>query len=85
MGAISRRDGSVRRGVRWACTLSAHACRARATGAGARIKIGMASITQRESSRWQAKVRRWLWTYNYERPNMALGGITPMQKLALAA
>lgn len=28
---------------------------------------------------------RWLWTYNYERPNMALGGITPKQKLALAA
>lgn len=28
---------------------------------------------------------RWLWTYNNERPNMALGGITPKQKLALAA
>lgn len=28
---------------------------------------------------------RWLWTYNHERPNMTLGGITPMQKLALAA
>ena len=28
---------------------------------------------------------RWLWTYNNERPNMGLGGITPMQKLALAA
>ena len=27
----------------------------------------------------------WLWTYNHERPNMALGGITPMQKLAIAA
>lgn len=27
----------------------------------------------------------WLWTYNHERPNMGLGGITPMQKLALAA
>ena len=27
---------------------------------------------------------RWLWTYNHERPNMALGGITPKQKLALA-
>lgn len=26
----------------------------------------------------------WLWTYNHERPNMALGGITPMQKLMLA-
>lgn len=28
---------------------------------------------------------KWLWTYNHERPNMALGGITPKQKLALAA
>lgn len=27
----------------------------------------------------------WLWTYNNERPNMAIGGITPIQKLALAA
>lgn len=27
---------------------------------------------------------RWLWTYNHERPNMALGGITPKQKLAKA-
>jgi len=28
---------------------------------------------------------RWMWTYNHERPNMALGGITPKQKLALVA
>ena len=28
---------------------------------------------------------RWLWTYNNERPNMAIGGITPKQKLAIAA
>jgi putative transposase len=28
---------------------------------------------------------RWLWTYNHERPNMALGGITPHQRLAMAA
>ena len=28
---------------------------------------------------------RWLWTCNPARPNMALGGITPKQKLALAA
>ena len=28
---------------------------------------------------------RWLWSYNNERPNMALGGITPKQKLAMAA
>jgi len=28
---------------------------------------------------------QWMWTYNHECPNMALGGITPKQKLALAA
>jgi len=28
---------------------------------------------------------RRLWIYNHERPNMALGGITPKQKLALVA
>jgi putative transposase len=33
----------------------------------------------------QDAATRWLWTYNNERPNMALGGFTPMQKLAMAA
>ncbi|MCC8501923.1 integrase core domain-containing protein, partial [Xanthomonas euvesicatoria pv. euvesicatoria] len=33
----------------------------------------------------QDRATRWLWTYNHERPNIALGGITAMQKLALAA
>ncbi len=28
---------------------------------------------------------KWLWTYNNERPNMGIGGITPAQKLKLAA
>lgn len=28
---------------------------------------------------------RWQWTYNHERPNMALGGFTPKQHLAKAA
>jgi putative transposase len=26
-----------------------------------------------------------MWTYNNERPNMAIGGITPKQKLEVAA
>ena len=30
-------------------------------------------------------VTNWIWNYNHERPNMALGGITPMQRLAMAA
>lgn len=33
----------------------------------------------------QDHATRWLWTYNNERPNMALGGITPTMKLGLAA
>lgn len=33
----------------------------------------------------QEYATRWLWTYNNERPNMALGGITPRQKIGLAA
>lgn len=31
----------------------------------------------------QDKATKWLWHYNNERPNMALGGITPIQKLNL--
>jgi len=33
----------------------------------------------------QEYATQWLWTYNNERPNMALGGITPQQKLAAVA
>lgn len=33
----------------------------------------------------QVFATRWMWTYNHERPNMALGGITPKQRLAMAA
>lgn len=33
----------------------------------------------------QGTATRWLWTYNHECPNMAHGGIAPMQKLMLAA
>ena len=29
----------------------------------------------------QLLATNWLWTYNNERPNMAIGGITPVQKL----
>lgn len=36
-------------------------------------------------ARAQETATKWLWSYNNERPNMALGGITPNQKLALAA
>lgn len=28
---------------------------------------------------------QWMYSYNHDRPNMALGGFTPMQHLAMAA
>ena len=33
----------------------------------------------------QETATEWLWRYNNERPNMAIGGITPIQKLEAAA
>ncbi|MBQ73672.1 MAG: hypothetical protein CMQ20_01465 [Gammaproteobacteria bacterium] len=33
----------------------------------------------------QLTATQWLWRYNNERPNMANGGITPIQKLEQAA
>ena len=30
-------------------------------------------------------VTKWMWSYNHDRPNMALGGFTPKQRLAMAA
>ncbi len=33
----------------------------------------------------QNSATKWLWTYNNDRPNMAIGGITPKQKLATMA
>ncbi|ACM01406.1 Integrase, catalytic region [Cereibacter sphaeroides KD131] len=27
----------------------------------------------------------WLWSYNNERPNMGIGGVTPVMKLKMAA
>ena len=33
----------------------------------------------------QEQATRWLWTYNNERPNMANGALTPVQRLALVA
>jgi putative transposase len=33
----------------------------------------------------QSFATEWMWTYNHGRPNMALGGITPRQRLAIAA
>jgi len=33
----------------------------------------------------QEQATKWLWTYNNDRPNMAIGRITPAMKLRMAA
>ncbi len=33
----------------------------------------------------QIYATQWMWKYNHDRPHMALGGITPKQRLAMAA
>ena len=33
----------------------------------------------------QSQATKWLWTYNNDRPNMGIGGITPAMKLNIAA
>ena len=33
----------------------------------------------------QDAATRWLWQYNHEHPDMGIGGVTPMQRLAFAA
>ena len=33
----------------------------------------------------QLYATQWMWKYNHDRPNMALGGLTPKQRLAMAA
>jgi putative transposase len=37
----------------------------------------------RDIEELQSRATQWLWTYNNERPNMGIGGITPIQKLKL--
>ena len=53
------------------------------------IRVRRAEWVIRSLARSIAEVQddatRWLWTYNHERPNTAIGGITPEQKLALVA
>jgi len=33
----------------------------------------------------QLYATQWMWKYNHDRPNMALSGLTPKQRLAMAA
>ena len=41
------------------------------------------SLNYRDIEELQNRATQWLWTYNHERPNMGIGGITPIQKRKL--
>ena len=41
------------------------------------------TLSYRDIEELQNRATQWLWTYNYERPNMGIGGITPIQKRKL--
>nr|WP_246727600.1 DUF6538 domain-containing protein [Agrobacterium sp. MA01] len=43
------------------------------------------SLQTRDPREAQEFATQWLWTYNNERPDMSIGGITPAQKLKMAA
>jgi len=43
-----------------------------------RRRAWLASYLFNDIQQSQDIATRWLWTYNHERANMALGGITPM-------
>jgi len=49
------------------------------------LRAWLASNLFNDIEQIQDIATRWLWTYNHERPNVAPGGITPMQKLGMAA
>lgn len=46
------------------------------------IRAAASSIRIEEAQHFAIQ---WLWTYNNDRPNMGIGGITPAQKLKMAA
>jgi hypothetical protein len=56
-----------------------------ATDRFCRLADGAAGWLIETISEAQNQAIQWLWTHNNERPNMAIGGITPAQKLKRAA
>jgi putative transposase len=46
-------------------------------------------VSEETGLRWveeaQEQATQWLWTYNNDRPNMGIGGITPAMKLKMVA
>jgi len=47
--------------------------------------LGECAIHLPASGKAQNQATEWLWTYNNERPNMGIGGMTPAMKLKTAA
>ena len=47
--------------------------------------LGCCSFAEQSIDEAQDHATQWLWTYNIDRPNMGIGGITPAQKLKIAA
>ena len=58
---------------------------ARYSNTGGRRHEWLGQYLFNDLAEMQDHATRWLWTYNHDRPNMGLGGITPKQKLALMA
>ncbi len=68
-----------------------------AVGPAIRWRMAEAGVGSASAMQWLAQYEfdsleeiqdyatKWMWTYNHDRPNMALGGITPRQRLAMAA
>ena len=50
------------------------------------LKTAFHSEIHRETiKKAQVHAAKWLWAYTNDRPNMRVGGITPAQKLKMAA
>lgn len=49
------------------------------------LGISVASFYKWSSKFGGMYATNWMWMYNHERPNMALDGITPKQRLAMTA
>jgi len=49
--------------------------------------VPLGNCKQSPAGQWEVQdhATQWLWTYNNDRPNMGIGGITPTMKLQMAA
>ena len=97
-GVLRRNKTQPSRHVTCCAELAAVACcsdersRAERTGPGNREQPPHGLLTMhdrfdffRQLGEAQDQATQWLWTYNNDRPNMGIGGITPAMKLRTAA